>query len=670
MHFNYSKREWRIAIVLFISYVAVSYATMYYLPPSTGLRPAVTLALAAVFFGGLRLWPVVFLAALASAILTGAQPLLVAAIPVSVTIQATLGAYLLRRARLDPLFRRYRDMLILAGTVILIAAILPSALLLVNEIRGLPFTSADWGRYYAASAFCFVILTPLLLRWFAKPGLKRRPVEVIELLVVFGILTAVSTALFIYRIPNVFGVSLLFVMLIPLFWIALRLRPRFVTLSLCMLSIFGLVSVFLHPRDIPLPEQLLGMEMFMIVLAAIFLTITSIEEDRRVNTNLMLSQLATLENAVARISSESRAKNDFIAILAHELRNPLAPVVSAIELLKLKNSNDPEEAETLAMMEGRMGIVRRLLDDLLDISRISEGKLELQHEPVDLQSVINRAVISTEHHRKERHQRLTVKRSESRITLTGDPVRLEQIFSNLLTNASKYSSPGDPIVVTVRERERSAEIEVSDSGVGLEAADIDRIFLPFEQGEDGVRSMKGLGIGLSLVRSFVEMHGGTISVASPGKGLGSSFTVRLPILSSNGPARGFRASVASLMTPADVTGPSILIVDDNDAAAASLGRLLELRGCVVSYAYNGAEAIEQVHTLSPDVVLLDVGLPDIDGYEVAKTLRTQGFTGLVVALSGYSTADAKQRGKEAGFDHYLVKPAGLADLRRVIPKIS
>ncbi len=666
----YTRRQWRIAAILFLSYVAVSLATMQYLPASTGLRPAIAIALVALFFGGVRLWPVVYAAALTSALMTGAAPLLVIAIPISVSIQASLGAYLLRRARLDPIFRRYRDMLSLAGTTIIISTLLPTAVLIVNALRDLPFSAADWGRYYIASAFCLIILTPLLLRWFTKPRFSRSLAGTFELLAIFGVLIGISVALFIYRIPNLAGVSLIYFLLIPLFWIALRLRPRFVTLAIFIIAMFGIVSTIMYGNPTTLPQQLLGMEMFLIVIAAIFLTITSVEEDRRVNTNIMHSQMETLENALARISSESRAKNDFIAILAHELRNPLAPVVSAIDLLKLKGARDAEDAEALTMMSDRMDVVRRLLDDLLDISRISEGKVALKREPVNIEAVLEHAALSTEHYRKEHHQRFALKKPEVAIQVAGDAVRLEQIFSNLLTNASKYSHSGDTITVEIRPTAGFVDISVSDNGIGLSAHEIETIFLPFQQVEQGERTMKGLGIGLALVRSFVEMHDGTISAASHGHGKGSTFTVRLPILSSAVPVKGIRAGIASMMAPRATDGPCILIVDDNDAAAGSMGRLLELRGCTVVYAYNGTDAIEHALTIQPDVVLLDVGLPDIDGYTVARRLRTQGFTGLLIALTGYSTDEAKKLGMDAGFDHYLVKPTGLADLRRVIPGLS
>jgi two-component system CheB/CheR fusion protein len=246
----------------------------------------------------------------------------------------------------------------------------------------------------------------------------------------------------------------------------------------------------------------------------------------------MQSQVATLKNAVTRVTSESRAKNDFIAILAHELRNPLTPVVSGIELLKLKDRDKDEQAVLDAMQES-MRTVRSLLNDLLDVSKISEGKIALKKVVMDLEPSLDNAVLSTDHHRKERHQSLIFKTPRARLNIYGDPVRIEQIFSNLLTNASKYSNEGDTITLRARENDGFAVIEVEDQGLGLEPHAIETIFEPFQQVENGERASEGLGIGLSLVKDFVKMHGGRVWAESEGRNKGSRFIVRLPLMRSD-----------------------------------------------------------------------------------------------------------------------------------------
>jgi signal transduction histidine kinase len=310
------------------------------------------------------------------------------------------------------------------------------------------------------------------------------------------------------------------------------LRPRFVTLAFVITAILGfqgLLSLGYPISSAAFSNELFQFEVLLITLAAGFFIVVSLEENRRVNSNLMRSQLATLQNAVARITSESNAKNDFIAVLAHELRNPLAPVMSGIEFLKLKNEADADDMETLDVMEDRMNTVKRLLDDLLDISRISEGKISISREKVDLETIVRHAIVSTTHLVRERHQLFVFKGSEAPLSVYGDPVRLEQIFSNLISNASRYTDSGGQINVMLSLEGSHAKFEIRDTGIGIPPESMEHIFLPFHQVEQGARAKKGLGIGLALVKNFVELHGGNVKAASRGAGKGSTFSVLLPL---------------------------------------------------------------------------------------------------------------------------------------------
>jgi signal transduction histidine kinase len=664
----YQSHRWRIVAILLISYLVINELTLQFLPASAELHLATAIALGALFFGGVMLWPAVYLTALFAAVIAGMSELSLLIVPIVVTLQATLGAYLLNKARVDPLFRRYRDMFYLMATIAVISLISPAVDAFTAAIRGVPYTSVLFGHAYTAALFFFLIITPFILRWFTKTWFKRTPLQLLELVVVFAVLIGINYALFTLRVPTVFGFPLVYVLLMPLFWIALRLRPRFVTLALLITSVFAIQSVLAGKGTGMLSTQLFEIEALLIVLATIFYVMASAEEDRRVHTDLVHSQLGTLQDAIERVRSESKAKNDFIAILAHELRNPLAPIASGIEALKLTSQPDTQESDTLDIMADRMNTVRHLLDDLLEISRISEGKVTLKYETVNLESVLRRAILSTDHHRKELRQSLIYSAPEKPLYVAGDQVRIEQIFSNLLTNASKYSDEGDTITLLVQEQDRVVEIAVIDEGIGLSSDVLETIFRPFQQVEQGVRAQRGLGIGLALVHSFAQMHRGSVVAASKGPGQGSRFTVRLPLLSP--PAQKRRKlidapSIESLSVGRNADF-NVLVVDDNDAAAAGIGRLLELQGCTVAYAYTGAQAIEKASSLSPQAILLDVGLPDMDGYTVAQQIRARGFTGHLVALTGYSTGDAREQATKAGFDHYLVKPTGLADLRRVL----
>ncbi len=667
----YSKNEWRIALILFVSYVLVYVTEATLVPASAALHPAVVPAICALFFGSLRLWPVVLISAIVALLVMGGSFVALVAVPLSVTLQAVVGAYLLRTARVDPIFRRFRDMVFLTLTALVISVISPTAALVVNVVRDTPFSIETWGRFYVASLFVFIILLPFALRWLTKPRFARTAKESWETGIVFAILLAILASMTLFKITAIGAIPLAYFMLIPLFWIALRMRPRFVTLALALISLVSVANIIATAPPESLVSTFFAAEIFLIVIAAIFLTITSIEEDRRVNTNLLHSQLATLENAIARAKSESRAKNDFIAILAHELRNPLAPVVSAIDLLKVKGPRDEEDAEALEIMSERMMVVRRLLDDLLDISRISEGKIALKQDVVELEPVLQSAVLSTMHHRKELHQNFAFKSPDKPLHVEGDATRLEQVFSNLLTNASKYSNSGDTVALVLREREGFAEIEVADKGVGLTAQDIERIFLPFQQVAHGERSSKGLGIGLSLVRSFVEMHGGTILAESEGPGTGSRFTVRLPLLAQEDTQSPRTLSRWHGIAPLPFSPKlSLVIAKQDDAAAAGIGRLLERHRFQIAYAYDAAQAIDKILEISPDVALIDLELPPQRGYAVARAVRARGYRGRLVALVQYSTREVIEKCTAAGFEDHIVKPTRLADLQRIFPEIT
>ena len=668
-HLYHKHTSTGITVLLFLFFTVFVLSALF-LPASAHLFPATAIALAVLFFGRLRLWPAVYGTALVATTFSGMTGLPLLLVPVAVTLQAIAGAYLITKADADPLFRHFGDMFYLMVATVAAAFIAPTFQMIEAALESVPYTTQSFIGDYIAALFGLLVFTPFILRWFAKPAFKRPVGEWLETISVFALLIILDYVLFTLGVQTVFGIPLVYALLFPLFYMALRLRPRFVTLALVVTSFFAILSPLIAGGEsAALSTKLFASESFLIALAVIFYILVSLEEDRRVTVNLINSQLDTFKNALARINSESNAKNNFIAVLGHELRNPLAPIESGIDILKLSGRRDKKEAETLDMMAERMTTIRRLLEDLLDISRISEGKVTVKNETVNLDTALKHAILSTNHHRKELHQTLVVTASDTPLYVLGDSVRLEQVFSNLLTNASKYSDEGDTIRVFVREQDRIAEIEIADEGVGLGPDSLETIFIPFHQLEHK-RTQQGLGIGLALVRSFVEMHRGSVTALSKGLGHGSRFIVRLPLLVVRPHAGAGSAPTRAAPETGAGRTLSVLVVDDNDAAAASIGRLLEMHGCSVSYAYNGAQAIEEAVSNPPDVILLDVGLPDIDGYSVAKTLRAQGYAGRIIALTGYGMPDEKSNDDSGvAIDHHLVKPASLADLKRVMPEI-
>ena len=384
-----------------------------------------------------------------------------------------------------------------------------------------------------------------------------------------------------------------------------------------------------------------------------------IEADELIANVRALLRLGQVERALREVD---RRKDEFLATLAHELRNPLGPIRTALALLcKL----DP--VVPAAQDNARRTIARhtdhlvRLVDDLLDVSRISLGKISLQWDSVSLASVIRSAVETSSHSIEARGHALDVTLPKQELWVCGDAVRLSQIVANLLLNAAKFTAPGGRIAIAAERAGDNVHIRLSDNGIGIAAASIDSIFGLFAQsGHSPDRVQDGLGIGLSLVRTLVELHGGQVSVSSPGVGLGSTFEVSLP-LDANVPL-----SAAAPAPPASPAGSSqrILVVDDNCDAADTLAELLEMYGHTVRTAYTGAQAAERTLEFKPDIVFLDIGLPDMNGYEVAVKLRQlpipQQF--LLVALTGYGQEHDRQAALAAGFNEHFAKPVDFGKL--------
>jgi PAS domain S-box-containing protein len=389
------------------------------------------------------------------------------------------------------------------------------------------------------------------------------------------------------------------------------------------------------------------------------------EEDLETATDLARQASIAIDNALMFEESREadRRKDEFLATLAHELRNPLAPIRSAIDLLAL----DPEAREqTVALMRRQLDHLVRLADDLLDISRITHGKVELRREVVQLSGIVEAAVAAVRTAADEKRHRLKVAGADESIWLDADPVRVLQVLENLLSNAVKYTHAGGHIEVSVGRDDGFAAVTVRDDGIGIDADLMAQIFEPFTQASSGFdRPRGGLGIGLTLVRQFTEMHGGTVSVSSGGRDRGSEFVVRWPIAS---PPQEKTPPVER--TPrGPSTGRRVLVVDDNEAAATMLALLLDRLGAQkVDVATDGAAAVTKARELLPDVVLLDIGLPGMDGYQVARELRRwrELDRTVLVALTGYGQEQDRLRSREAGFDEHLVKPASVDDLQRVL----
>jgi PAS domain S-box-containing protein len=384
---------------------------------------------------------------------------------------------------------------------------------------------------------------------------------------------------------------------------------------------------------------------------------------RRVGNVVDISGQKKAQSALA---EANRRKDEFLAMLAHELRNPLAPIRNAVHLLRHAGPSEPLLQGAREMIERNVNQMVRLVDDLLDVSRITRGKIRLEMEPVEMHRVVSQAIEMTRPLIESRHHRLTVAVPDPEVWVNGDVSRLAQVVSNLLNNAAKYTDEGGDIKLTLAVIDREAVLRVRDSGVGLPREMFEIVFELFTQMDRSLdRSQGGLGIGLTLVKQLVEMHGGRVAVSSDGPGNGSEFTVHVPL--AEAPPRVTSASerCRALTVP---VGCRALVIDDNVDAADSLAMLLRLASCEVRVAHDGPQALEIAPSFGPEVVLLDIGLPGLNGYEVARQLRAipQFNRTLLIALTGYGQEEDRRRSFEAGFDHHLVKPVDLATLEGLL----
>src|SRR5882757_9845069 len=397
------------------------------------------------------------------------------------------------------------------------------------------------------------------------------------------------------------------------------------------------------------------------------------------------SEVAERTRAEQALKAADRHKDEFLAMLAHELRNPLAPILNAVQLIRKKPLADPQLVWSRDVIERQLGHLTRLVDDLLDVSRITRGKINLTRERVEIAALVTRAVETVQPLIVERGHQFTIDVPHEPISVYGDPLRLTQALGNVLANAAKYTERTGHITLIARQSGDAVEIRVRDTGIGIPSALLPMIFDMFTQlRSDPGRSQSGLGIGLALVRKLLAMHGGTVTASSDGDGLGSEFLITLPVISNerarvsatadsrdNGHGASLGAPAAADASAAPQVRRRILVADDNSDALESLATLLELGGHEVFSAANGALALESAEQNLPEVALLDIGMPKLDGYEVARRIRAQpwGRSITLVALTGWGQESDRRRSGEAGFDSHMVKPLDLDKLTELLGRL-
>ena len=390
-----------------------------------------------------------------------------------------------------------------------------------------------------------------------------------------------------------------------------------------------------------------------------------VEGDTFIHSRCFTRDVTALKQAEEALRLADQRKDEFLAMLGHELRNPLAPIRNVTEVLRRTAADSPIHTQVCETLDRQVQQMTKLLDDLLDLSRITQGKIQFRLEPIDLQAVVTRAVETSRPFIEERRHRLTVAVPEAPVPLRGDLTRLVQALGNMLNNAAKYTPEGGQISLAVLPQASSVDVRVRDNGIGIAPALLPHVFDLFVQADQSLeRPQGGLGIGLTLVRRIVEQHGGQVAAFSAGQGQGSEISFSLPLRQE---PRVEAARSGPKDSRSTVTlGRRILVVDDNRDAAESMAILLRMRKHEVVVAFDGFAAVEQAAAFAPEVVLLDIGLPGMNGYEVARHLRAQGSAARLVAITGYGQSEDQRRARDAGFDDHLVKPVAPALIEQLL----
>lgn len=387
---------------------------------------------------------------------------------------------------------------------------------------------------------------------------------------------------------------------------------------------------------------------------------------------LIFRDISERNRLYQQLQEADRRKDEFLAILAHELRNPLAPIRNALEIMRVASDNKTALEQIRTIMDRQLQQMVRLIDDLLDVSRITRDKLALRKERVELAPVVRNAVDVARPLVVALGHELSVALPDEPIYVDADEARLAQIFSNLLNNAAKFTERKGSIWLTLEREGNEAVLTVKDTGIGIPAEHLPHIFEMFAQVDRSLeRSQSGLGIGLTLVKKLTEMHGGKVEASSEGPNKGSTFRVRLPIAGEPAAQPQPQSSPAACESKAAVVPCKVLIVDDNEDAANSMSTILRIMGHDVRIAHDGRQAVQETASYRPDVVLLDISMPKMSGLEVARHIREQpwGKELKLVALTGWGQEEDKRRAKEAGFDHYMVKPVEPDVLENVLKKL-
>jgi signal transduction histidine kinase len=678
-----SRAQWFAMSGVFVAYIIVGQLSLFLFDtrdtyPAVILTPA-GIALAGTILYGYRILPAVALAALVNGILSATSPIILLFVTMGATLQTFAGACLLIQFRFNTGLMKLRDILTLIGVAIVVTTISPWFGMIGTALVDVS-SSNTFGFLWLGNVFSIIILTPLLIRLVANPILRQVPIRLPGTLLMFLMLIIINFLVFWTEQTRILGFPVAIIQIVLLGVIALRWGMTRMTVAVFLTTLIALTDTYFGFADLEgeaLYQKIVGIELYLILFATMCYVITAISEER--DAALLLSEInmSNLEEAIQKIKIEDQKKSEFIAVLAHELRNPLAPIANYLEIMTLEGVKETRHRDAVEGIERQVNNIKLLLHDLLDISRISRGKIKLNREKVDVGGAIKSAVDSSRARIDARNHTLNVDLPASPIAIYADPLRIEQVLVNLLSNAAKYTPPCGTIWLSVTLEGKEAVIRLRDTGIGITKEALPTIFNMFNQADTSVaKTTEGLGVGLALVKMLTLLHGGSVEAQSEGVDKGSEFTVRIPVY-DEGLYQYYAADYtleneySFKETPGEKeevrASKNILIVDDNPDMLRTLEKLLTLIGHTVCTAHNGVEAIKKAHQFAPDTILLDLGLPGMSGYEIARTLRAElPYMVTMIAISGYGQKEDKIKSYNAGFDYHLTKPITRADIEKLL----
>jgi signal transduction histidine kinase/CheY-like chemotaxis protein len=641
----------------------------------SAIWPPTGLSIAFLLIFGVRYWPGIFIGAFLANLTASGTGLTSLLIAMGNTLEGVAGAFFINKfaggRRAFENLQNVIKFIFFGGAVspIVSATIGVTTLFIAGTSNFASYFTA-WFTWWLGDASSVVVMVPFIVLWANNPRLQFTRQQVFEIILVLISIGVLARTIFGGLFFQYINYPLEFLVMPILAWISIRFNPRETMTSVIIIALIASWgTIYGYGPFIgswSANNSLIFLQSFLMTIAATSLALAVTVWERKEGEKAL--------------HKADQVKDEFLTTLSHELRNPLASVFGYLQLIQIGSAKYAKKKKAIENIESDLRHVSSLLDDLLDLSRVRRGKIRLQKELAEVNLLVKEVVANMKPIIEENKQILNIEKSEEPVWIDADVKRVKQILVNLISNAAKYTEPGGSISISVFKKEDFVHIEVRDKGQGMSPDMLSKIFDMFNQeGKPATRTargFRGLGIGLTVVKKFVELHGGDVIASSEGLGKGSTFTVTFPASKKTGKINQEEKHKTTAETliqeKAKVQNRklSVMVVDDNERAADSLAELLTHFGHYVTVSYSGVDALRTAQKTHPNVAILDIGLPDIDGYEVGRELRKRykelGDELLLMALSGYGQPEDIKRSQEAGFDHHLVKPVDIMVLQEIL----